>query len=852
MKKILLVLLFTNCVNVFSQVQYKFYEIQSGTTQELRDISIFNLNNNYICGNNGTLLRILNADSNCDTIYTGIAFNINSFFRFSGSYLYPLMFFADNGMLMKSTNYGINWSQAYTGFANNLFSGIFIKFGGPYTLRTIAVGSGGLILRRNYYPSYDTTWRQITSGTAADLKFITTYESDYSGYPYLWICGSGGTILKSIDTGNTWSKMSSGTSNNLNSMYFKTKDTGYAVGSGGLVLKTVNGGTSWVQKTNSTSYNLNCISQYGGTLYIAGDRAFLFSTNNGEFWISDTAVPKYNFNTVNFLYNSRYQKNVPVIAGEAGKIYKRILDTTYHPNIDVLLDGNNISSNFLKRGIFDQFRSLNGNRSGFEWPKGSGKTAVFTAGLCISAFANNQLKQVSASYNGEYSPGYCEHGIFKTSENFKYFKISRGDNSQSNWDWANWGLMVPYGAPFIDVNNNGIYEPEIDTPGVKNASQTIFYCMTDADWKNHSAGEGFGGGTLPLGAEVHLTAWVYNSPGLEDVQFIHYSIINKSDSIWKRVKIGLFYDADLGDAFDDFSGCDTNLKLSYTYNADNDDPIYGINPPAVGFTLLQSPVNRNILPLKEYGMSSCINPFKYIPCESDPNGEPKPAYLMLSGFKKDSTAFLDPTITPYKKTKFTYTGEPEGNIGWTSLKGTVNNCGLDSTGTLVTFSGADKHSVMGSGADNLEMAPGDTQRFVIAQLIARGSNNLNSVTVLKGLCRSMRSFYETNFPFVITPTPVINYPASFLLDQNYPNPFNATTRIRFHIPKINGTTTGTVRVVMKVYDMLGKLVQTLVNGDFSAQDYEVIFDGRNLASGMYFYKMIAGDYSSIKRMMMVK
>jgi len=102
-------------------------------------------------------------------------------------------------------------------------------------------------------------------------------------------------------------------------------------------------------------------------------------------------------------------------------------------------------------------------------------------------------------------------------------------------------------------------------------------------------------------------------------------------------------------------------------------------------------------------------------------------------------------------------------------------------------------------------------------------------------------------------------PKEYKLFQNYPNPFNATTKIKFQIPKINGTTSGTVHVALKVYDMSGKLVQTLLNGDLSAQDYEVLFDGSNLASGMYFYKMTVedplrrtGDYSSVKRMILVK
>jgi hypothetical protein len=853
MKKLLLVLLLLITSNLFSQEAYKYYEVPSGTTNELKDLKslYFNSTYFYVCGNNGTLLKIYNADSVLRVVQSNTTTNLNGIFGYiSSSSLYPYYIFGDNGLILRNNN-NSNWFPQISGYTNNLYSGISMRPGTAlYSYRYIAVGSNGLILKRNYYPLSDSNWTQIQSGTTNNLKSISIFSS-YS--EKAWIAGANGTILKTIDTGNTWTKLISGTTNNLNYVLFKTLDTGFVVGDGGIILKTINGGTSWIQKSSNTYSNLNCIAYYNdSTLFIAGNKVILISTNKGENWAIDTSAPNYNLNSVNFVYSGYYQKYIPFFVGEAGKVFKRTLDTSYHPNINVLLDGNNISAFFLKTGILDQDRRTT-NKSGFEWPKGSGKTAVFTAGLCIGAFVNNQLKQASASYVGEYSPGYCEHGVCKTNNNFKYYKVSRGDNAQNSWDWANWGLMVPSGAPFIDVNNNGIYEPAIDTPGVKNASQTIFYCMTDADYQSHTAGEGFGGGTLPLGAEVHLTAWVYDSPGLQDVQFINYSIINKSDSIWKKTYMALYSDPDLGDPSDDYTGCDTNLKLSFCYNSDNDDNVYGSSPPAVGFVQLTSPTNHSITPNKNLGMTSSNSPYKYVMCEGEPNGEPYPAYLMLAGFKRDSTSWLDPMHSPYLKTKFTYTGDPESNTGWTRLKGYITNCGHDTTGNIIAPAPAgDMKMYFSSGAEDFNMAPGDTQRFVVAQLIARGSSNLNSVTVLKSLCSRVRSFYETNFPFVINPVPVVEYPTSFMLDQNYPNPFNSSTKIKFHIPKINGSVTSTVHVSLVVYDMLGREVKNLFNGDLSARDYELVFEGKNYASGMYFYRLKAGDYTSVKRMVLVK
>jgi hypothetical protein len=95
-------------------------------------------------------------------------------------------------------------------------------------------------------------------------------------------------------------------------------------------------------------------------------------------------------------------------------------------------------------------------------------------------------------------------------------------------------------------------------------------------------------------------------------------------------------------------------------------------------------------------------------------------------------------------------------------------------------------------------------------------------------------------------------PVNFSLFQNYPNPFNPTTKIKFSIPK-----SGTVQI--KVYDLLGKEITTLVNEYKLAGTYELDFDaaspdgsGQVLPSGVYFYRMISGSYYETKKMMILR
>ena len=96
-----------------------------------------------------------------------------------------------------------------------------------------------------------------------------------------------------------------------------------------------------------------------------------------------------------------------------------------------------------------------------------------------------------------------------------------------------------------------------------------------------------------------------------------------------------------------------------------------------------------------------------------------------------------------------------------------------------------------------------------------------------------------------------NVPAEFSLEQNFPNPFNPVTRIRFSIPLLIGVSEGR-NVLLKVYDILGKEVSTLVNEELSPGTYEVEFDGTNYSSGIYFYMLSIGKNTFVNKMLLVK
>jgi hypothetical protein len=114
-----------------------------------------------------------------------------------------------------------------------------------------------------------------------------------------------------------------------------------------------------------------------------------------------------------------------------------------------------------------------------------------------------------------------------------------------------------------------------------------------------------------------------------------------------------------------------------------------------------------------------------------------------------------------------------------------------------------------------------------------------------------RKVYSENIPTGIEDKDSA-VPENFVLEQNYPNPFNPSTIIRFQIPSVDALSGDEVRVTLKIFDILGRVIAVPVDGIKAPGNYEVKFDGSRLSSGVYFYRLQVGDFSSVKKMMLIK
>jgi hypothetical protein len=125
--------------------------------------------------------------------------------------------------------------------------------------------------------------------------------------------------------------------------------------------------------------------------------------------------------------------------------------------------------------------------------------------------------------------------------------------------------------------------------------------------------------------------------------------------------------------------------------------------------------------------------------------------------------------------------------------------------------------------------------FDIVQGVQRGEASEVAIALFAGKSLVMQK----------TISLTVAVPTKYELGQNYPNPFNPSTTIHYQVPADGFIT-------LKVFDLLGREVATLVNEEQKADYYKVTFDASRLASGVYFYRLQAGEFTAAKRLMVLK
>ncbi len=383
-----------------------------------------------------------------------------------------------------------------------------------------------------------------------------------------------------------------------------------------------------------------------------------------------------------------------VVAGAKGPAGPRLAKISTDQKIDI----NNISMFVTNEGSFAF--DIGGGGAGLEFPKGTGKTPVFAAGLWVGGKVKGDLRVAVGEYQFEWRPGPMGPDGKPADANapqYKVYKISAGDGP-SNPDYANW--PVKDGAP---VDKDG--KPLIL------GDQTLWSVYNDADESKHTRYQ-----TKALGLEVQQTIFGFNRTGaLGSTVFMKFKIINKGGNQIDSTFVSIWSDPDLGQADNDLVGYDASLNLGICYNATNTDATYGSAPPAVGYDFFKGPLGPDKKPLPVASFNKYIN-------GTDPRTAQQ-VYNYMQGRDPDGKDVVDPTTG--QATLFFVPGDPVTGTGW-----------LDSNP-------ADRRLMLNAGP--FTMAPGDTQEVVAGLAIGQGKDRLTSITALRFNDSFAQAAFDANF-----------------------------------------------------------------------------------------------------------
>lgn len=259
-------------------------------------------------------------------------------------------------------------------------------------------------------------------------------------------------------------------------------------------------------------------------------------------------------------------------------------------------------------------------------------------------------------------------------------------------------------APFVDVDFNGIYSPELGEYPDIDGDQAIFWVYNDkGNIHTESGGDA-------IGLEVQALAFAFQTNDeINDMTFYRYKVINYATTTLDSTYFGQWVDADLGAYDDDWAGCDTLLSLGMVYNGDLTDgptaPNYGANPPIFGTDFFQGPIKYIldgdvIVDSVRLGMSA----FLYYNNDFSVIGNPEVAahyYGYMSGTWKDGSPFTKGG-NGYGGTElsnYIFPSDPSDPTGWsecTESNPPADRRYLQSSGPFKLLPGATNEIVMGA------------------------------------------------------------------------------------------------------------------------------------------------------------
>jgi photosystem II stability/assembly factor-like uncharacterized protein len=746
-------------------------------------------------------------------------------------------------------------------------------------------------------------WEILNEGIKGQINTI-----DFVNENVGWLAGESGALLKTTDGGENWKTISMNESWHIGQIEFINELVGWAVGNidGDFVWKTNDGGITWQQQISNVWFgSLYVIDE--NSAYAVGMDTIFKTTDGGVNWIDISPnLPDRNYNSVWF-QNSQigvvvgsYNDGISdkgiilrttdggsnwgeTIANEFNSIYelqflnsnagyfRAHLDTTHFicKTEDMCATWNIITQVPAQNSWSDPIKSCQFLSS---------TTAYAIMGDSLTEY--NVMKSIDGGATWQNIKSLASYERFELKE--LYFKTNgigfllfsicipagRGDHSfpiicKSNFEGNDWEIQrftyLPAGIYFIDANIGFIIGGyggfHMATRGhifkTTNSGKTwdvpylVNTVLKTLEFVNQYVGYTISRDLISKttdGGNNWITVWENNidSTGYEfsgnDIDFVNdqigFAVGRISDSISSGGEI--LFTTDEGESWE--LGWQFPDTLNYEYNLNS---IYFTD--STGWS-----VGENGMILKYTQQTGWVKqtsvtnlPLNKVIFSDENHGWIAGGYQNDNGFQKillrttsGGVNWINITNIPYLIRDFAFI---DNNLGW-AIGYTQAGVG----GILKTTDGGLTWSI------DLGNLPAQLNALHI-------KDNYGWAVAENGII-----LHTTDAGAVWVEEENDNsLPTEFVLEQNYPNPFNPVTKIRYSIPSVTLSEVEGSLVTLKVYDVLGREVATLVNEEQQTGVYEIEFSGQtssiqHLVSGVYFYQFKAGDYSSTKKMLLLK
>ena len=477
---------------------------------------------------------------------------------------------------------------------------------------------------------------------------------------------------------------------------------------------------------------------------------------------------------------------------------------------------------------------------GYLVPRGTRKSPIFAAGLYLGGTVGGQPRVAAARYSdvhfwpGPLGPDARPVNPADCSPYDRIYSVTRQDvqdflrTGVATADLRDWPAAL--GAPVLDGDGvAGNYDLAAGDQPALRGDAVSWWLMNDVG-NNHLSTN-----TPPLGVEVRVEAYGFDSLPLAETTFYRYTVTNRTSEPIEQMYAAMFADPDLGNQTDDYVGTDTTTGMAYAYNADDDDEGgigYGAAPPAFGVQFASGPVG---LPngrdddhdgtIDEPGERLGMTASSYFIGGPDgAMGVPTlgtQIYRHMQGLWNDGspkrTFGSGYGQTRGAVTPFMYPGDPVAGEAWSeSNNGTASPQNPRGDRLMVASMGA------------FRLGPGESETFTVAMPYARGASNLDSVRRLRLLASDIRALFASGesetqpVGNALLPEPL----QTIQFGRPSPNPFSDRATVRYEMPA--GTP---LRATL--HDVLGRRLAVLHDGPTEANEGEIAVDGAGLAAGVY-------------------